>query len=484
MDLGSELMEVRKAKMEELKKYGIDPYPQIGGKYLTSEEIRNLFGEIESEELEKRQAHVRCAGRILSFRDFGKSVFFHILDRKGKIQIYVRKDVLEFPPYEVFKKMDIGDIVGIEGTVFRTKTNELTILAKSVTLLAKSIRPLPEKWHGLRDIEERYRKRYLDLIANEKVRHVFVKRSNILNFIRLYLTQRDFLEVETPMMQPIPGGADARPFVTHHNALDIDLYLRIAPELYLKRLIVGGLERVFEINRNFRNEGISFKHNPEFTMLEFYQAYATYEDLMLFVEEMITELVKEINGSLIVNFKQNSIDFSRPWRIYTMEEALRVIGGLEVKEKSLQELQSIAKDLGIEEKASRGKLLTKIFEVLCEDKLINPTFITHYPIDVSPLAKRSKENPEIAERFELYIGGMEIANGFNELNDPFDQRQRFLEQKKRKGDEYPIDEDYIIALEYGMPPTAGCGVGIDRLVMILTDSPSIREVILFPLLRP
>ncbi|MCS7280340.1 MAG: lysine--tRNA ligase [Desulfobacterota bacterium] len=483
----SELIEVRKRKMEELKALGIKPYPQTRFLSSTSEEVKRLYGEKNEEELEKEMPIVRLAGRIISFRDFGKSVFFHIQDRKGKIQVYVRKDVLQFPSYEAFKKLDIGDIVGVEGSVFKTKTKELTVLAKTVTLLAKSLRPLPEKWHGLKDVEERYRKRYLDLIVNEKVREIFVKRSKITNFIRTYLTERDFLEVETPMMHLIPGGAEAKPFVTHHNALNLDLYLRIAPELHLKRLVVGGFERVFEINRNFRNEGISVKHNPEFTMLEFYQAYATYEDLMVLLEELIFNLVTELTGTTTLSFKGHTIDFRPPWKKYTINEALKLLGGIDVENLNTYEaLQAIAKDLGIHDlkDASRGKILTKLFEVVCEDKLIDPTFITHYPVDVSPLAKRSEENPDVVERFELYIGGMEIANGFNELNDPFDQRDRFLKQAQKKGEEYPIDEDYIVALEHGMPPTAGCGVGIDRLVMILTDSPSIREVILFPLLKP
>lgn len=482
----TEIIEVRKKKMEELKNYGIEPYPQPRGNYLTTEEIKRLYDEKDEDELQRTAPEVTCAGRIISFRDFGKSVFFHILDRKGKIQVYVRKDVLRSPPYEAFKKFDIGDIVGIDGTVFKTKTKELTVLARSIELLSKSLRPLPEKWHGLKDVEERYRKRYLDLIVNEKVREVFVKRSKVVNFLRLYLSERDFIEVETPMMHVIPGGAEAKPFITHHNALDLDLYLRIAPELYLKRLIVGGFERVFEINRNFRNEGISVKHNPEFTMLEFYQAYATYDDLMHLLEDLIVSLVKELNSDTKITFKGNIIDLAPPWKRYTMEEALNVFGGVDLKGKSLEDLQTLAKNLGIEDLrgASKGKLITKLFEALCEDKLTNPTFITHYPVDVSPLAKRSKEDPRVVERFELYIGGMEIANGFNELNDPFDQKERFLEQAGKKGEEFPIDEDYIVALEYGMPPTAGCGVGIDRLVMILTDSPSIREVILFPLLKP
>ncbi|HBE44678.1 MAG TPA: lysine--tRNA ligase, partial [Deltaproteobacteria bacterium] len=363
----------------------------------------------------------------------------------------------------------------------------LTVLAEKIKLLTKSLRPLPEKWHGLKDVEERYRKRYLDLIVNERVKEIFVTRAKIIEYIRSYFKKGDFIEVETPMMQVIPGGAVAKPFITHHNALNLDLYLRIAPELYLKRLVIGGLERVFEINRNFRNEGISVKHNPEFTMLEFYQAYATYEDLMDLTEDMVSGLVYELYGTYKVMYNGREIDFTRPWKRYTMEEALGEFGGFQgTMGAEKGRLLDFAKELGIEgmEKEKRGKVITKIFETLCEEKLLHPTFITHYPVEVSPLAKRSKENPEITERFELYICGMEVANGFNELNDPEDQRERFMEQIRDREEGVMLDEDYITALEYGLPPTAGEGIGIDRLTMILTDSPSIREVIYFPLLKP
>jgi len=482
----NELIHIRQEKEKGLRDLGIETYPQDRGPYATTEDVEKRFGDVPNDELEKVEERVSVAGRIMAFRDFGKSAFMHIQDRKGKLQAYVRKDILKNPGYDVFKKFDICDIVGISGKVFKTKTGELTILAEDMKLLTKSLRPLPEKWHGLKDVEERYRKRYLDLIVNAKVREVFTKRARIIEFIRRHFIARDFIEVETPMMHVIPGGAVAKPFITHHNALGMDLFLRIAPELYLKRLVVGGFERVFEINRNFRNEGISVRHNPEFTMLEFYLAYATYEDLMTLTEEMVSSLVHELFGGYTVTYSGREIDFSVPWRRITMEEALREFGDFDLSLISdAGRLASFAKGLEIEgaEKDTKGKLITKIFEELCEKKLVQPTFITHYPVEVSPLAKRSKEHPEITERFELYISGMEIANGFNELNDPADQKERFLEQIKDKEEGVMMDEDYITALEYGLPPTAGEGMGIDRLTMLLTDSPSIREVIFFPLLR-
>ena len=483
----NELIAVRKEKEKALKELGIDTYPQDRGPYLTTEEISLRFGTLSHEELEKTDERVSAAGRIMSFRDFGKSTFVHIQDRKGRIQVYVRKDVLKNPEYSIFKRFDIGDIIGVLGRVFKTKTGELTVLAEEIKLLTKSLRPLPEKWHGLKDIEERYRKRYLDLIVNPGVKEIFIKRAKIVEYIRRYFNERSFIEVETPMMQVIPGGAVAKPFITHHNALGIDLYLRIAPELYLKRLIVGGFERVFEINRNFRNEGISVRHNPEFTMLEFYQAYSTYEDLMDMTEDMVSSLVYELYKTYKITYNGQEIDFSRPWRRITMEDALKEFGGLDISEFiDTNRLTSYARELGIEspEKDKRGKLITKVFEELCEKHLVQPTFITDYPVEVSPLAKRSKDRPEITERFELYIAGMEVANGFNELNDPEDQKDRFLQQIQEKEEGATMDEDYITALEYGLPPTAGEGIGIDRLTMLLTDSPSIREVILFPLLKP
>jgi lysyl-tRNA synthetase class 2 len=483
----NELVAVRKDKEKYFRSVGIETYPQDRGPYSDTTSIVERFGAMSHDELEKEGIPLSVAGRIVAFRDFGKSSFLHIQDRKGKIQVYVRKDILKDLDYEAFRKFDIGDIISTEGKLFKTRTDELTILAERVKLLTKSLRPLPEKWHGLKDVEERYRKRYLDLIVNEKSRRVFEQRARIIEYIRNYFRARDFMEVETPMMQVLPGGAVAKPFITHHNALGMDLYLRIAPELYLKRLIVGGLERVFEVNRNFRNEGISVRHNPEFTMLEFYQAYSTYEDLMEFTENLVSSLAVELFGETKITFNGQEIDFATPWRRMTMEEAMRELGDFDLqKSGDMSVLTAYAKDLEIEgvEKDTKGKIITKIFETLCEEKLIQPTFITHYPVEVSPLAKRSKEWPDITERFELYISGMEIANGFNELNDPEEQRQRFLEQIKDREEGVVLDEDYLAALEYGLPPTAGEGIGIDRLTMLLTDSPSIRDVILFPLLKP
>jgi lysyl-tRNA synthetase, class II len=483
----NDLQEVRKEKEEYFRSLGIDPYPQERGSFVGSTDIEKEFGQLTEAELEEKTATVAFAGRIMAFRDFGKSCFIHVQDRQGKTQVYVRKDFLKSPDYAVFKKFDVGDIISAEGRIFKTRTGEITILAEQIKLLTKSLRPLPEKWHGLKDVEERYRKRYVDLIVNEKVRDVFLTRAKIIDGIRSFLVSRNFIEVETPMMQVLPGGAVAKPFVTHHNALGLDLYLRIAPELYLKRLMVGGLERVFEINRNFRNEGISVRHNPEFTMLEFYQAYATYVDLMDLTEEMVSSLVSQLFGSSSVTFSGREISFARPWKRIPMERAIEEYGGIDRSVlNDIERLASVGKELGIEgaDTMSKGKLIAEIFEQTCEDKLIQPTFVTHYPVEVSPLAKRSKENPDVTERFELYMSGMELANGFNELNDPEDQKSRFLAQLKEKEEGASMDEDYIMALEYGLPPTAGEGIGIDRLTMLLTDSQSIREVILFPLLRP
>jgi lysyl-tRNA synthetase class 2 len=482
-----ELVSVRREKRGLLMEAGIDPYPQERGAFRGSSDLHKEFGELSAEEIEQKNAFVAFAGRIVAFRDFGKSCFLHVQDREGRTQVYARKDNLKSPDYDLFKKFDVGDIVAVDGKVFKTRTGELTIVADHIRLLTKSLRPLPEKWHGLKDVEERYRRRYVDLIVNHKVREIFLGRARIIESLRAFLRDRGFVEVETPMMQILPGGAVAKPFKTHHNALGLDLYLRIAPELYLKRLIVGGLERVFEINRNFRNEGISVRHNPEFTMLEFYQAYADYEDLMDLTEEMISTLVFALFGRFTLTYGGQEINFARPWKRLTMEQALVDIGGFNPSiADDVRKLTTQGRDLGIEgiETMPKGKVITEIFEKVCEEKLVQPTFITEYPVEVSPLAKRSKEKPEVTERFELYVSGMEIANGFNELNDPEDQRARFLDQIKQKEEGATMDEDYIMALEYGLPPTAGEGIGIDRLTMLLTDSQSIREVILFPLLRP
>jgi lysyl-tRNA synthetase class 2 len=426
----------------------------------------------------------------MAVRDFGKASFIHIKDRSGRIQAYIRKDRIGEEQFRIFKLMDIGDFIGMQGSFFRTKTGEFTILAHDIRLLSKGLKPLPEKWHGLTDVETRYRQRYLDLIVNDAVKEVFVLRSRIIQSTRNFFIQRDFLEVETPMMQPIPGGASARPFKTFHNALGINLYLRIAPELYLKRLVVGGLERVFEINRNFRNEGVSVKHNPEFTMLEFYMAYAGYEDLMELTEELFIHILDDVTGKRDIRYQGQTIDFSRPWLRMSLFAALREIAGvgeevLRDKKAALALAQSC--DIVLSKQDNLGQILAKIFDQLVEPKLVQPTFVYGYPIEISPLSRRNDLEQDMADRFELYIGGKEIANAFNELNDPVDQRERFVQQASRRdaGDEEAqfMDEDYITALEYGLPPTAGEGIGMDRVVMLLTDSPSIRDVIFFPHMR-
>ncbi len=485
------IIEQRIKKLEELRKLGINPYSNNYKPKHHISEIINQYGSKSNEELEKEKPFFSVAGRIMALRSFGKSIFAHIQDEKGKIQIYFRKDILGNDLFKLVKKLDIGDIIGVEGEAFRTKTGELTILVRKFQLLTKSLRPLPEKYHGLKNVEIRYRQRYVDLIVNEEVRKLFITRSKIIHCIRNFLCSRDFLEVETPMMQVIPGGAAAKPFKTYHNALGMELFLRIAPELYLKRLLVGGFERVFEINRNFRNEGISVQHNPEFTMLEFYQAYATYEDLMELTEELFQTVAKEVLGQTQIQYQGNTINLESPWKRLTLSEALVEIGKQDAAILNDEEAaRKAAKDLDIQidKYEGHGKLLTKIFDLTVEPKLIQPTFITHYPIEVSPLSRRNEKDPSVTDRFELFIAGREMANAFSELNDPIDQKERFLKQveARKAGDEeaHLMDEDFIRALEYGMPPAAGEGIGIDRLVMLFTDSPSIREVILFPLLRP
>ena len=444
----------------------------------------------DGEETPNIRPSFKVAGRIIALRKFGKASFLHIQDESGKIQAYVKKEVVGEEFYGQFKKWDIGDIVGFKGKLFRTKTGELTIQADQIKLITKSLRPLPEKWHGLTDVEMRYRQRYVDLIVNPEVRETFRKRIEIIRFLREFLSNRGFLEVETPMMQAVPGGATAKPFKTHHKALDMDLYLRIAPELYLKRLLVGGFEKVFEINRNFRNEGLSTRHNPEFTMLEFYQAYATYNDLMDLTEEMISWLTEEVNGSMEVTYQGQVVNLAPPWKRYTIDEALVEVAGLDPEILADSDaVIKLAKDKGIElePQAGEGKAKTELFELLVEEKLIDPTFITAYPTEVSPLARSNEENPQVTDRFELFITGREIANAFSELNDPVDQKSRFEKQIAERGSDeeiHPVlDEDYVRALEYGLPAAAGEGIGIDRLVMLLTDSPSIRDVIFFPHLK-
>jgi lysyl-tRNA synthetase class 2 len=491
MEKISSLTEERIIKAEKLKSTGVNLYPAGYHTDITISEAVENFGQMDAETLERDSNTYSVAGRIVALRNFGKACFIHIQDRTGRIQSYIRKDKVSDEEFKVFKLMDIGDFIGIKGPFFRTRTGELTILAEDLTLLTKSLRPLPEKWHGLTDVETRYRQRYVDLIVNPKVKDVFVIRSRIIQAIRDFFIRKDFLEVETPMMQPIPGGATARPFKTYHNALGMDLYLRVAPELYLKRLVVGGMERVFEINRNFRNEGISIKHNPEFTMLEFYMAYTTYEDLMDLNEELFLHVLQEIFNRSIIEFQGASIDFTPPWPRIPLFDSLKDMGG--VKEEVLHD-KKVAADFALEcqislsERDNHGQILTKIFDHLVEPKLIRPTFIIGYPTEVSPLSRRNEKNPDITDRFELFIGGREIANAFTELNDPVDQRERFEHQVtlREAGDEEAqfMDEDYLRALEYGMPPSAGEGIGIDRVVMLLTDSPSIRDVILFPHMRP
>jgi lysyl-tRNA synthetase class 2 len=487
----------RRANLEELRKLGIDPYPRRFDSGASVERIVDEHGAKQRDELEAAQLEVRTAGRILAIRSFGKANFLVLSDGKARIQVYLRHDSLPERDFKIFTLLDLGDWVGVEGRLFRTKTNEFTIWATSLDFLAKCLLPLPEKWHGLQDVEIRYRQRYLDLIVNPDSRRVFEIRSRVVTAIREFLIGRGFLEVETPMMQPIPGGALARPFVTHHNALDMRLYMRIAPELYLKRLTVGGIERVFEINRNFRNEGISTQHNPEFTMLEFYWSYADYNDLMTLTEEMLQDVARKAVGTEEITFGEHTIFLQSPFRRLSLREGARAAAsrrlGIEVTEDDLRtadRVTALAARLGMDVAgdAAPGRIAAEIFEALCEDDLIQPTFVYDFPTEVSPLSKQKPDDPDTVERFELYIGGFEVANAFSELNDPAEQRRRFEEQLRSRagGDEeaHAMDEDYVRALEYGMPPAGGEGIGIDRLVMLLTNSPSIRDVILFPLMRP
>jgi len=491
MEESSELIKQRFLKVEELKAQGIDPYPNDFRVTHTTKDILEGYSTLSDEELKAVEKIFSLAGRILAIRDFGKASFIQIQDRKGRIQAYVRKDIVGEQAFQIFKTFDIGDIIGLTGTIFRTKTKELTLEARNVRLLTKSLRPLPEKWHGLTDIEARYRHRYLDLIANPRAKEIFMTRIKAIQMIREFFRSRDYLEVETPMMQPIPGGATAKPFKTHHNALDMELYLRVAPELYLKRLVIGGLERIFEINRSFRNEGISTFHNPEFTMLEFYQSYATYEDMMALTEELCCSMVKEFHGGLRFTYQEREIDFTPPWRRIPFQEALSKMGSLDPAVlRDPMKVREAAREAGLqpEMERSHGKVLDDLFKELVEPHLQQPTFITHYPTEISPLARGNGDHSELVDRFELFIAGREIANGFSELNDPIEQRERFIRQLKEREEEdeslLRIDEDFLQALETGMPPTAGEGIGIDRWMMVLTDAPSIRDVIFFPLLRP
>ncbi|PLX99387.1 MAG: lysine--tRNA ligase [Desulfuromonas sp.] len=490
MDEQNELLQQRRAKLDELREQGNNPFANDFRTTHVTADVHAAHAEHGKEALESTETEYTVAGRIMAMRDFGKAAFVQLQDRSGRLQIYIAKQQVGDDHFEQFRKFDVGDIIGVSGQPFRTKTDELSLRASSVRILTKSLQPLPEKWHGLTDVETRYRQRYVDLIVNPDVREVFRKRSAIIRLIREYMQENDFLEVETPMMQQIAGGATAKPFVTHHNTLKMDLFLRIAPELYLKRLVVGGFDRVFEINRNFRNEGISIQHNPEFTMMEFYQAYATYEDLMDFTERLICHVAEQVVGALKFPYGGKDVDLSAPWERLTVREAIVKYSDLEMADlDDRPKLLDFANEKGLEldKSIGHGKLLTEIFDEVAEPQLWNPVFITEYPTDVSPLSRRNDENPEVVDRFELFIVGRELANAFSELNDPIDQKGRFEDQLKEKeaGDDeaHAMDEDYIRALEYGLPPTAGEGIGIDRLVMLLTDSASIRDVILFPQLR-
>lgn len=487
----NEQIQQRQDKLKEMRGGGFK-YPNNFRRDSLAQDLIKSYSDQTSESLQEKNISVKIAGRIMTRRVMGKASFIHIQDMSGKIQIYIKKAELSDGVYDQFLSWDLGDIVGICGTIFKTKTGELSVKAKEINILTKALLPMPEKFHGLVDHETRYRQRYLDLMSNEETRKIFQIRSKLITAMRNFFVIKGFTEVETPMMQVIPGGATARPFITHHNALDLQLYLRIAPELFLKRLVVGGMEKVFEINRNFRNEGISLRHNPEFTMLEFYQAYADYEDLMNFTEEMFKHLAMEVFGTTVIKSGGAKIDFGKPFKRMTLRDSI-VHYSKEIKGEDIDDeakARKIAKDLGatINEHEGLGKIQYEIFEKVVEKNIKEPTFITAYPVEVSPLARPNDENPFISDRFELFIDGKEIGNGFSELNDPEEQAARFRSQADELGrgvdEAMHYDADYITALEYGLPPTAGEGIGIDRLAMLFADVPSIRDVVLFPLLRP
>ncbi|MEX0878585.1 MAG: lysine--tRNA ligase [Thermoanaerobaculia bacterium] len=495
----SDLLRNRRENWKRVRDLGYPLWPARFPITETASEIVERHRGESAEALEARKIPVTTAGRVLALRTAGKAGFLDLSDGRSRLQVYLRRDAVGDSAFQLYESLDLGDWLGVEGEVFKTRTGELSVKARTLTFLAKSFRPLPEKWHGLKDVERRYRQRYLDLAVNPESREVFERRAAIVRFLRRFLDARGYLEVETPMMQPLAGGAVARPFVTHHNTLDMDLYLRIAPELYLKRLVVGGMPKVYEINRNFRNEGISTQHNPEFTMLEFYQAYAQGEDLMRLSEEMLSGLAREVAGGPRTPWGEDVIDWTPPFRRLTMREAVVEFslgdarGEIAVEDLASEEkLTAAAARFGVEKperfRGRKGKLLAELFEAVAEAKLVQPTFLHEFPTEISPLSRQKPEDPEWADRFELYAGGMEIANGFSELNDPAEQSARFRRQaeERARGDmeAAPYDEDYVEALEHGMPPTAGEGIGIDRLAMLLTDRHSIRDVILFPLLRP
>ncbi len=487
----NEVIKSRVVKSCDMLDAGVPLFPNSFSKDADVADILAKYEGLDAEELAPLEHEFCCAGRIVSYRSFGKVTFFHLLDASGKMQCYASRDTLSPERYSIFKKFDIGDIVGVTGGLFRTQTGELTIQCREVRLLTKSIRPLPEKYHGLKDVETRYRQRYVDLIVTPRTREIFQKRGKIVREFRAFMENNGFTEVETPMMQPIPGGATAKPFITHHNALDMQLYMRIAPELYLKRLLVGGFEKVFEINRNFRNEGISTQHNPEFTMCEFYWAYANFEDLMDLTEQLFAYLARQVCGDTVMTYQGQEVDLTPgKWHRLSFHESLEKIGGHSAAlYTDYEKLSAYVRERGekVLPDEKLGKLQARLFDLDVEHKLVQPHFIYHYPTDISPLSRRNDNNPDVTDRFELFITGREMANAFSELNDPADQRRRFEDQvaEKEAGDDeaHFMDEDYLRALEYGMPPAAGQGVGIDRLVMLLTDSASIREVILFPLLK-
>lgn len=482
----NEQMQVRIDKMHKIEEHGWKPF---GYRFLYTHRAADIAAQFD--ELSEKETEVKMAGRIMAIRGHGKTCFMDMQDKTGRIQVYVRKDVIGEENYALIKLMDIGDTVGITGTAFRTHMGELSIKANSVEMLSKSLRPLPEKWHGLKDVETRYRQRYVDLIVNPEVRDTFVKRSQIIRSVREVLDSHDFLEVETPILNTIAGGAAARPFISYHNALDMQVYMRIAPELYLKRLIVGGMDRVYEMGRVFRNEGIDNRHNPEFTSVEIYQAFADYRDMMDLTEEVVVKTAEKVLGTTTINYEGTTIELASPWKRMSMIEAVKEYSGKDFTNVTdLEEARAIAKELNVavEPSFGIGKIINACFEEYVEDKLIQPTFITGHPKEISPLAKSNPENPEITDRFEAYIYGREICNGFTELNDPIDQKERFLKQveERANGDEEAnmMDEDFVNALEYGLPPTGGLGIGIDRLVMFLTDSSTIRDVLFFPTMKP
>jgi lysyl-tRNA synthetase, class II len=494
-DFNDQMRERRNA-LEEIRELGFDTYPHNFNRTHTISEIVAQFEPKTAEALQAEQPAVTAAGRIHAINKMGKAAFIRFTDGRSMVQVYLRSNELDERTWSLFKLLDLGDMIGVEGAVFRTRTGELSIHGRTLTFLSKALQPPPDKYYGLHDIELRYRQRYADLIANRDVREVFEKRARAIKYVRAFFDGRGYVEVETPMLTPLASGATARPFVTHHNALDIDLYARIAPELYLKRLIVGGFEKVYEINRNFRNEGLSVRHNPEFTMLEFYEAYSQYEDLIELTEELISGLVMEICGTQTISYGEDQLDFSRPWTRLTMREAIIKFWPNQTERPDKAALSSAdgvrdwmaRAECHVDPKLSYGYLLGELFEHIAEPHLINPTFITEFPTELSPLSKQSESDPAFVDRFELFIAGMEIANAFCEINDPLDQRRRFEAQMqlRERGDEEAmvIDEDYIRALSYGMPPTAGEGIGIDRLTMVLTNQRSIRDVILFPHMRP